>query len=66
MQKLDEIAAKFSPETNVSTGRWFGRPCLKVGRKIGAALWAGEPHPETEPAEDDPRRHITGKRSDRI
>lgn len=38
-QTLDEIAAEFSPELDVATGNWFGKPCLKVGRKVFAALW---------------------------
>lgn len=42
MQKLEEIAAKLSPEMNVSTGKWFGKPCLKVSRKVFAALWGGD------------------------
>jgi hypothetical protein len=42
MQRLEEIAAEFGPEMDVSTGKWFGKPCLKVGRKVFAALWGGD------------------------
>lgn len=41
-QKLDEIAAQFSPELDVTTGKWFGKPCIKVGGKVFAALWEGD------------------------
>jgi hypothetical protein len=54
MQMLNEIAAGLSPLQAVTTGRWFGKPCLKVGGKVFAALWrgdmafklAGQPHAE--------------------
>ena len=42
MQTLDEIAARFDPELGVVTGKWFGKPCLKVGGKVFAALWGGD------------------------
>jgi hypothetical protein len=41
-QILNEIAAAFHPEQEVTTGKWFGKPCLKVGGKVFAALWGGE------------------------
>ena len=41
-QKLDEIAARFDPELDVTTGKWFGKPCLKTGKKVFAALWDGD------------------------
>jgi hypothetical protein len=42
MAKLEELAAQFSPEEAVSTGKWFGMPCLKVGGKVFAAWWQGD------------------------
>jgi len=36
---LAEIAAGFDPEQDVTTGKWFGKPCLKVGGKVLATLW---------------------------
>jgi hypothetical protein len=41
-QKLEDVAAQFSPEMNVATGKWFGKPCLKVDGKVFAALWGGD------------------------
>ena len=41
-QKLNEIAAEFSSEQEVTTGKWFGKLCLKVGGKVFAALWGGD------------------------
>jgi hypothetical protein len=42
MQKLEEIAAQFGPDRDVTVGKWFGKPCLKVGGKVFAALWGGD------------------------
>ena len=42
MQKLEEIAAQFGPDQDVTVGKWFGKPCLKVGGKVFAALWGGD------------------------
>ena len=39
---LDELAAEFSPEQEVTVGNWFGKPCLKVGGKVFAAHWRGD------------------------
>jgi hypothetical protein len=52
--KLEEIAAQFEPELNVTISKWFGKACLKTGRKVFAALWdsdmvfklTGEAHAE--------------------
>lgn len=41
-QMLGEIAAEFTLEQDVTTGKWFGKPCLKVQGKIFAALWRGD------------------------
>jgi len=41
-QKLEDVAAQFSPELDVATGKWFGKPCLKAGGKVFAALWGGD------------------------
>ena len=49
---LNEIAAQFTPERQVTSGKWFGKPCLKVHGMVFAALWqddmafrlAGEAH----------------------
>jgi hypothetical protein len=57
-QKLEEVAAQFSPDQDVTAGKWFGKPCLKVGGKVFAALWGGDlalkltQLPETVPAEE--------------
>jgi hypothetical protein len=37
-QILNEIAAQFSPEQDVTLSKWFGKPCLKVKGKVFAAL----------------------------
>ena len=37
--ELDEIAAQFSPELCVATGKWFGKPCLKADGKVFAVQW---------------------------
>ncbi len=42
VHKLDEIAAQFGPELEVATGKWFGKPCLKVGSKVFVALFEGD------------------------
>lgn len=42
MQKLDEIAAQFGPELGVATSKWFGKPCIKAGRKVFVVLWGGD------------------------
>jgi hypothetical protein len=42
MQKLEEIAAQFGPDRDVTVGKWFGKPCLKVGGKVFAAIWGGD------------------------
>jgi hypothetical protein len=39
---LNELAAEFSPEQQVSVGNWFGKRCLKVEGKVFAALWRGD------------------------
>lgn len=36
---LNEIAVQLAPELQVATGKWFGKPCLKVGGRVFAALW---------------------------
>lgn len=41
-QMLNELASEFSPEQEVTVGSWFGKPCLKVGGKVFAALWRGD------------------------
>jgi hypothetical protein len=41
-QTLEGIATQFSPELDVTIGRWFGMPCLKVGGKVFVALWGGD------------------------
>ena len=41
-QVLDEIAAEFGAEEDVALGKWFGKPCLKVGGKVFAVLWGGD------------------------
>jgi hypothetical protein len=54
VHKLDEIAAQFGSESGVATGKWFGKPCVKVGGKVFVVLWGrdlafkltGEAHSE--------------------
>ena len=42
IQTLNDIAAELSSEQDVTVGKWFGKPCLKVGGKVFAALWGGD------------------------
>lgn len=42
MQELDEIAVQFSPELDVATGKWFGKPCIKARGKVFVVLWSGD------------------------
>jgi hypothetical protein len=42
LQVLQEIAAEFDAQQDVSVGKWFGKPCLKVGAKVFATLWDGD------------------------
>lgn len=42
VQKLEEIAAQFSPELDVATAKWFGKPCLKAGSKVFVVLWGSD------------------------
>jgi hypothetical protein len=42
VQLLDEIAAEFTSEQNVTIGKWFGKSCLKVEGKVFAAFWRGD------------------------
>jgi hypothetical protein len=41
-QVLDEIAAGVSAQDHVTVGKWFGKPCLKVGGKVFATLWGAD------------------------
>ncbi len=51
---LQEISKKFSPEQNVAVAKWFGKPCINVGKKTFVVLWgrdlafklSGEGHAE--------------------
>lgn len=40
--ELNDIAAEFSAEPDVTPGKWFGMPCLKVGGKVFVAIWGGD------------------------
>jgi uncharacterized damage-inducible protein DinB len=42
MQVLSEIADELSSVQDVAVGKWFGKPCLKVGRKVFATLWGDD------------------------
>jgi hypothetical protein len=42
MQTLSEIAAELSSVQDVTVGKWFGKPCLKVGGKVFATLWGSD------------------------
>ena len=39
---LNEIAVQLAPEPQVSTGKWFGKPCLKVRGRVFGALWGDD------------------------
>jgi hypothetical protein len=41
-REIDEIAAQFGPELDVATGKWFGKPCIKVSGKVFVALWGDD------------------------
>lgn len=41
-QQLQQIASRFNPDQAVSTGNWFGKPCLKVGGKVFAVIAGAE------------------------
>jgi len=41
-ETLQEIAAAFGAEADVTVGSWFGKPCLKVGGKVFAVLHGGD------------------------
>jgi hypothetical protein len=38
-EPLQEIASRFSPEAGVSVGKWFGKPCIQIGKKVFVILW---------------------------
>ena len=54
IEKMQEIAASFDPSLNVSTSKWFGKPCIGIGKKVFIILWGhdlafkltGEAHAE--------------------
>jgi hypothetical protein len=39
---LQEIAAQFDPEQNVAVGKWFGKQCLAVQKKVFVILWGSD------------------------
>ena len=39
MDALDSLVTQFSPERGVARGKWFGKPCIKVGDKVFVVLW---------------------------
>jgi hypothetical protein len=39
IEKLQEIADSFDPTSNVSTGKWFGKPSINIGKKVFVILW---------------------------
>ncbi len=41
-QILNELAAHFSADQEVTVGHWFGKWCLKTAGKVFAALWGGD------------------------
>ena len=41
-ETLQEIAAGFGAEEDVTVGNWFGKPCLKLGGKVFAVLHGGD------------------------
>ncbi len=38
-EMLREIASQFGPEQNVAVAKWFGKPCINVGKKTFVILW---------------------------
>lgn len=36
---LEDIAGQFDPDMNVEVGKWFGKPCIKVGGKAFVVRW---------------------------
>lgn len=36
---LQEIAGQFHPEQNVAVAKWFGKPCINVGKRTFVVLW---------------------------
>ena len=41
-QILDEMTGKLGAERDIVPGKWFGKPCLKVGGRVFAALWGDD------------------------
>jgi len=54
LETLQEITNSFDPNLHVSTGKWFGKPCVSIGKKVFVILWGrdlvfklgGEAHSE--------------------
>ena len=42
LEPLQEVAAQFSPAENVAVGKWFGKPCLAIGKKVFVVLWGAD------------------------
>lgn len=40
-QVIQELATELGPGKEVSSGKWFGQPCLKVSTRVFAVLWEG-------------------------
>jgi hypothetical protein len=41
-KRLDDIAAQLNSELDIATGKWFGKPCIKVGGKVAVVLWGDD------------------------
>jgi hypothetical protein len=39
---LQELAARFSPDAGVTVAKWFGKPCVQVGKKVFVILWGSD------------------------
>ncbi len=38
-EKLVAIASMFRPQQKVAIGKWFGKPCLQVEKRVFFVLW---------------------------
>ena len=36
---LEEIAAQFNPDQAVAVAKWFGKPCINVGKRTFVVQW---------------------------
>ena len=36
---LEKIAAQFASDAGVNVAKWFGKPCVRVGKKVFIVQW---------------------------